>query len=349
MFQIDVCLSDDEISQGLCLSYKITVLIAALGIAINFLVCVYAFAATTFSPNTAIFRATLIIDVISCAGYLLDATSTLVNIPGTGRIQYKDGTTIQNLPNSYTLSKEMHMVKVNDCAVYKPFLFFILLARQWISMIMLVMGLERLLFVCYPLWFRAIRVRRTPIVLFTLCFSLLSSSIAYTNSIFINPDEDTYYSCEVTWAFGDNYGWCQSFLIVFEQFLAWGFVVYSFTIAMKRSAILRFGNQREKLIMERKRIRRAMWLISATLLFCGLPQFILFLLRFYWNWRFAIVKQYISIFFNLKCFANILLFFVLGDHKKTFIRLMKSLFTRKDKRRIEACDSVISVSYYVAS
>lgn len=107
-----------------------------------------------------------------------------------------------------------------------------------------------------------------------------------------------------------------------------------------------------------------MWLISATLLFCALPQFLLFLSRFYWNWRFAILKQYISIFFNFKCFANISLFFVLGDHKKTFLRLvrffigiffiqqklqMKSLFTLKGKRRIEACDSVISVSYYVAA
>ncbi|KAE9553619.1 hypothetical protein FO519_003164 [Halicephalobus sp. NKZ332] len=205
MFRLDICIAEDDISRDLCQAYKVTVTASVIAFIINIVVCTYSFTGSTFSPNTAIFRTNLVIDIISCVGFMLDSFSTLLNIPGSSRVTQKDTLKSPNPLDILTINDD-HFVRINDCAVYKPFLFLILLSRQWISMIMLVVGLERLLYICYPLWFRAIRVRRTPIVLFTLCFSLLSSSIAYTNSLFVSPDEITYYSCEVTWAFGDNYG-----------------------------------------------------------------------------------------------------------------------------------------------
>lgn len=54
---------------------------------------------------------------------------------------------------------ESSLVSINECASAKPYLFLQLLGRQWPAAIVLVMGLERFLFVVYPLWFRVIRVR----------------------------------------------------------------------------------------------------------------------------------------------------------------------------------------------
>lgn len=48
---------------------------------------------------------------------------------------------------------------VADCVAQRPYLFIVLACRQWAALLVFIMGLERLLFVCYPLWFRSIRIR----------------------------------------------------------------------------------------------------------------------------------------------------------------------------------------------
>lgn len=63
-----------------------------------------------------------------------------------------------DLENGVVISNEI-FISVSKCTSDKPYSFFILLSRQWTAMLTLVMGLERFLFVAYPLWFKVVRVR----------------------------------------------------------------------------------------------------------------------------------------------------------------------------------------------
>uniref|UniRef100_A0AC35GEQ5 G-protein coupled receptors family 1 profile domain-containing protein n=1 Tax=Panagrolaimus sp. PS1159 TaxID=55785 RepID=A0AC35GEQ5_9BILA len=323
MFQIDICAATDEISLSLCSAFKTTMVFAIFAFVINIILCTYAFSHTSYSPLTVIFRLLLVIDGIHSAGYMLDSFSVLLNLPGNSRTDFKEypGFTVEQ---TYALlSKDKHMVRIIDCAVYKPFLFFILLARQWSAMIAFVIGLERSLQIFYPLWFKTIKLKRTPIVLFTLSFNLLSCSIAYINSLFVSPLEETYYSCEVTWAFGENYGWCQSAVIIAEYLGGWILSGYAFCITQRPSALIHFGNQKEKISAERRRTRKALWLTTACLIFNGLPQGGLMLLRMRSNYNDADLKQYVASMFLAKSVANIFLHFIVND---TFRRLLRKVF-----------------------
>lgn len=48
--------------------------------------------------------------------------------------------------------------------------------------------------------------RKGPINVFALFFALFSTGIAYTNAMYVTPNEHTHFTCEVSWAFGQDYG-----------------------------------------------------------------------------------------------------------------------------------------------
>lgn len=44
-------------------------------------------------------------------------------------------------------------ISVSECGTNKPYLFILLIGRQWRSIIILITGFERFLFVIYSFWF----------------------------------------------------------------------------------------------------------------------------------------------------------------------------------------------------
>ncbi|KAH7729261.1 hypothetical protein AAVH_02736 [Aphelenchoides avenae] len=181
-------------AENLAEVYRIELVTALGALLVNLFVIIYAYTGDRFSPHTTMLRTVLIIDILTNVGHICEAFSSLFGDPIVRQLSL------------WPIPEDAHYVSISDCSVAKPYLFLMLLGRQWSSAIVLVMGLERFLFVVYPLWFRVIRVRRGPIIMFTLTFVMLSASIGYTNSLFVSPQELSHSSCEVTWAFGDNYG-----------------------------------------------------------------------------------------------------------------------------------------------
>uniref|UniRef100_A0A7E4V8D5 G_PROTEIN_RECEP_F1_2 domain-containing protein n=1 Tax=Panagrellus redivivus TaxID=6233 RepID=A0A7E4V8D5_PANRE len=205
-------------------------------------------------------------------------------------------------------------------------------------MIMLIIGLERILFIVYPLWFRNIRIRRTPIVLFTLSFSFISCVIAYTNSIIVSPNEETYYSCEPTWAFGENYGWCQSAMIISFQVGGLLLSLYAMYVSFLPRSILHFGNQYEKLIIERRRVFKSILIILLTVLFNSIPQGILLMLYLKAPTQFTAIKQIVSSVTCIKCVGNLYLYLLLT-------RTMRKL-VHKDQLEASNKDSALGSPPY---
>ena len=77
--------------------------------------------------------------------------------------------------------------------------------------------------------------------------------------------------------------------------------------------------------------RRALWLTSSILLFNGIPQLILVILRIYWDWENAGIKQLVSTCFLSKSLANVILFFTTNDNKKKFLTLVRRLISLRKK------------------
>lgn len=129
------------------------------------------------------------------------------------------------------------------------------MARQWIAVLALIVGIERFLFVAYPLWFKVIRVHRAPVILFLIFFVAMSSSIGYTNGLVVVPHEKIHFSCNWVFAFGDDYGWAQSILIIASLIAAWFFNFYAQYILREERALAHFGNNRLKITSERRKIK----------------------------------------------------------------------------------------------
>uniref|UniRef100_A0A914DTW1 G-protein coupled receptors family 1 profile domain-containing protein n=1 Tax=Acrobeloides nanus TaxID=290746 RepID=A0A914DTW1_9BILA len=315
--------------------YRIQLVLSIIALFINVIIYAYAYSSRErFCPHVTMFRTMMFIDTLNSIGYLLDAFTTLIN------------KNLMDLENGVVISSEI-LVPVQKCTSDKPYSFFILLSRQWTAMLTLVMGLERFLFVAYPLWFKVVRVRRTPIVLFTLSFVLLSACIGYTNSLFIQPFEWTFYTCENTWAYGDNYGFFQAGLIIAQQYFGWFFCFYAWCVVRRRNALRHFGSNRIRLQSERRKIRKAIWMISAMTLFNGFPEISIVVLRLISEFGLQRIKIIVSQFFICKCFANIILYFVLDRMGPGIIGLFKKWWIKRRKMRVEPSDSVASVSYYV--
>uniref|UniRef100_A0A915DC55 G-protein coupled receptors family 1 profile domain-containing protein n=1 Tax=Ditylenchus dipsaci TaxID=166011 RepID=A0A915DC55_9BILA len=209
------------------------------------------------------------------------------------------------------------------------------------------MGFERFLFVTYPLWFKSIRVRRGPIIVFTLMFATMSAAVGYTNSLFVGPEEKTHFTCELTWAFGDNYGWCQSFFIIVPQVLGCLFNSYASWFVSRNCALLHFGNNRTKLSSEKRKIRKAKPILWTSTISSICPQIGLIVLRLYYRWHMQSFKLLVSQLFLGKCLANLLVYHIMAKRNRGILYQAKEWMKRRSKRRVDPNESVTSISYYV--
>ncbi|CAD5220454.1 unnamed protein product [Bursaphelenchus okinawaensis] len=332
MMCLDVC-GWDTPDNFFCYMYILQAILSIIGFIVNLIICIFAFSGDRFSPHTAMTRALLWADVMSSFAYIADSISSLLQ---------RNADIVLGPP-------QFEYVSISTCASNKPQLFFLQIGRQWRSVIILIMGVERYLFITYPLWFKVVRVRRLPILIFTTCYVLLSAGIAYTNALVIDPTELTHFSCEVTWAFGDNYGWCQSGMVIVAITVAFLLNYYARYVVRKDTALLHFGNNRPRLNNEKRKIRKAMWLISATLITCVIPQVLLVVLRALDQRGLQKWKLLVSQLFLLKFIANFVLMAKLsrvGPQLSFFApRFCCSMTLRK--ARVDHNDSIASVSYYV--
>lgn len=223
--------------------------------------------------------------------------------------------------------------------------------------------------------------RRGPIIAFTLTFVLMSASIGYTNSLFVNPQELSHSTCEVTWAFSDNYGfvgwlqltvhlpqrllrWCQCFIIIVPQLLGWVFNFYAYCVAKRSSALLHFGNNRNKMNSERRKtrwvqirrtlspptdcgwdgfvwrlssrparlraaFRKAMWLLTGMTVFGASPQIGIVVLRLMSQWQLQPLKILVGQAYIAKCCANVTLYFYMTRRSRGLLEMVKRHTTQK--------------------
>ncbi|CAD5226928.1 unnamed protein product [Bursaphelenchus xylophilus] len=331
MMCLDVCAWAGS-DHSYCYLYIMQTTLSFVGFFFNLVICIFAFSGDRFSPHTAMFRTLMLGDLLSSLGFIIDSISAL----------------LQRNSDTLTGPPEMMFVSVSTCVANKPHLFILQTARQWTAVLVMIMGIERYLFITYPLWFKVVRVRRLPILVFTTCFVLLSSGIAYTNALFIDPGELTHFTCEVTWAFGDNYGWCQTTIVVMAISMAFVLNFYSYRVVKQDSALLHFGNNRTRMNSERRKIRKAMWIIGASVLACVFPQIIVSVLRVINHMGLQKTKMLISQLFLLKFVANFVLLAKLsrvGPGLSVFAPRCCTMSLRK--ARIDHTDSIASVSYYV--
>ncbi|KAI1726340.1 hypothetical protein DdX_03056 [Ditylenchus destructor] len=331
---MDILMSDGSVELFFSL-YRVQLALAVISLFINVMICIYAFSGDAFSPHTAMFRTLVLIDVFSGLGYILDAFAALLHQEPMLKEQVG------------TEAAFHEFITVSDCSIYRPYLFLLLISRQWSSVIILIMGFERFLFVTYPLWFKSIRVRRGPIIVFTLMFATMSASVGYINSLFVAPEEMAHFSCELTWAFGDNYGFFQSFFITVPQVLGFLFNTYASWFVSRDTALLKFGNNRTKLNGERRKIRKAKCILTTTVI-CGcFPQVGLIVLRFVSRWQFETIKLLVSQLFLVKCVGNIFMYRIMARKGRGIIYAAKLWMKKRSKRRVDPNESVTSISYVV--
>lgn len=157
---------------------------------INFLMAVIAFVGDShFTPYQPIVRALIFMELLTSGVYVHDAFKSLTHPMDAG-------------PGGF--------VSIRDCSENRSYAYLVIACRQWGAQVIMIMGLERYLFMRYPLWFKTIRLRKCPIIASTLIFTTISVSIAYVNALFVMPNDRAFLTCEPTFAFGD-YGWIHCF------------------------------------------------------------------------------------------------------------------------------------------
>ncbi|KAI6218643.1 hypothetical protein M3Y99_01696400 [Aphelenchoides fujianensis] len=326
-------------SEHFCALYSTELVLGVFALAVNVFIMLYAFSGDRFNPHTAMVRLLLFVDVLASIGHVLEAL---------GGVLEKSAEITEAVG-----PPDVQFISVSNCIVYRPYLFLFLMARQWGGLVALIMGLERFLFICYPLWFKVVRVRRLPIVVFSICFIFLSASIGYTNALVVTPNEGIHFTCESTWAFGDNFGWCQTAFIFGTWAVGWSFTYYSHTVAAEERALMRFGNNRTRMASERRKIRKAMYILSITLVFACVPQIAVVVLRLMSRWRLQQWKLGVQLSFLLKVFVNIQFVRKLGRGSSIWV-VMSRIFcccckpVRRPRNVVaDNVESVASISKYV--
>src|SRR4051812_5408896 len=121
--------------------YLLQLVLSSTAVASNLLLAIVAFVGDShFSPYQAMFRVIVFVDLAISGSYLVDSLDkSLLRPTETGW----DG-----------------FVTISDCSNNKVYLYAIIACRQWGSHIILTIGVERLLFMRYPLWFKSIRVQK---------------------------------------------------------------------------------------------------------------------------------------------------------------------------------------------
>uniref|UniRef100_A0A914IB29 G-protein coupled receptors family 1 profile domain-containing protein n=1 Tax=Globodera rostochiensis TaxID=31243 RepID=A0A914IB29_GLORO len=314
------------------LTFRIQSVFGFFSLAVNFIVAVYAFGADDcYIPHASLWRSQLVVDIMATAGFILDAdsafkfqeiklldptsssdaSSTMVPttnaLPPTAFLQ-KQANPFKTALLPYSLDELVHNFTVFACTEQRPYLFVTLIARQWAALLVLFMGLERLLFVRYPLWIRSIRISVGPNNVFAVFFALFSAGIAYTNAIYVAAFEQTHFSCEASWAFGEDYGWFFYGIVIVPQLLGCGFCIIAYYMIHHEQALRRFGGNRQKLAGEKRKIRKIKWLLITCFAFVAVPQSLLFAFHVFAPKQLFLIKMLISQLFLAKCFGNILMY-----------------------------------------
>ncbi|KAL7078609.1 hypothetical protein ACQ4LE_002316 [Meloidogyne hapla] len=240
------------------LAYRFQLGIAIIALFINLIICIYSFIVVDcYNPHTSMWRTQLILDIFIAIGYILDSFS-FISLENS---LSENNNYLISQPPQTNISSLQQLIKltnntVTDCNNKKPHLFLLLVCRQWAAILVFIMGLERVLFLCYPLWFRSIRVSKGPINTFVLFFVLFSAGIAYTNVSMVCPYEPAHFTCEVTWAFGVDYGYISNGLIILFQLFGFIFLIIAAIFVHRQDwPLRRFGGNRNKVISEKRKIR----------------------------------------------------------------------------------------------
>uniref|UniRef100_A0A183CKN9 G_PROTEIN_RECEP_F1_2 domain-containing protein n=1 Tax=Globodera pallida TaxID=36090 RepID=A0A183CKN9_GLOPA len=312
------------------LTFRIQSVFGFFSLAVNFIVAVYAFGVPNcYNPHTSLWQSLLVVDIMATVGFILDAdsafkfqeskpldptlsddaSSTMVPtnaLPPTAFVQAQPNAFKMALP--YSVDDLVHNFTVFACTEQRPYLFITLIARQWAALLVLFMGLERLLFVRYPLWLRSIQISVGPNNLFAVFFALFSTGIAYTNAIYVAAFEQTHFSCEASWAFGEDYGWFFYGIVILPQLLGCGFCIIAYYMIHHEQALRRFGGNRQKLGREKRNISKVKWLLITCFAFVAVPQLLLFAFHVFAPKQLVLIKMLISQLFLAKCFGNILMY-----------------------------------------
>ncbi|KAI6175464.1 hypothetical protein M3Y97_00691800 [Aphelenchoides bicaudatus] len=337
MIGLDICSWTGD-SEHWCFLYNTELALSIATFVITLFIFVFAFSGDRFNPHTAMMRAFLFGDLVHSFALMMESLTAL--LPEDVSIRHSLG------------PPRAMFVSISECVIFRPYLFLISMSRQWIAVLALIVGLERFLFICYPLWFKVVRVRRIPIIMFVTCYVALSSSIGYTNSLVVAPDEQIHFTCDSTWAFGDHFGWCQAFVIIVSVTVGWCLNYYAFTVASEERSLMLFGNNRGKMNSERRKIRKAMWMLTIVLICVVLPQIAIVCLRLIDRWRFQPLKLIANQVFMLKALGNMLMVRQLSRGSsiwKVSVRIWCCCFkpVRKTRQVVDNCESIASISKYV--
>ncbi|KAL3123077.1 hypothetical protein niasHT_006105 [Heterodera trifolii] len=369
------------------LTFHIQSVFGFCSLAINFVLILYAFCAgDCYNPHTSMWRSMLVVDILATAGFILDAESALklqeLSVSALPHFPSVDGssqfvpsattttTTTTAAPlalDSSTVQSQAHPnpfkagppytvydiangnFTVLGCTAQRPYLFLTLIARQWAALLVLFMGLERLLFVLYPLWLRSIRMNVAPLNVFIVFFALFSTGIAYTNATYVAAFEQTHFSCEATWAFGEDYGWFFFGIVIAPQALGCLFCIIAYFMVHHEHALRKFGGNRMKLASEKRKLRKIKWLLITSSSFVAFPQMLLLFLQLIAPQEMFLIKMLISQLFLAKCFGNILMYNrAIASTRFGFIELLKQWWDKRRKSRVNPTEAVNSVSFLVA-
>ncbi|KAL3121153.1 hypothetical protein niasHT_006058 [Heterodera trifolii] len=158
------------------LTFHIQSVFGFCSLAINFVLILYAFCAgDCYNPHTSMWRS-----MKNCPSVPFRTFHPSMVRPNLCRPPPPQLTTTTAAPlalDSSTVQSQAHPnpfkagppytvydiangnFTVLGCTAQRPYLFLTLIARQWAALLVLFMGLERLLFVLYPLWLRSIRMK----------------------------------------------------------------------------------------------------------------------------------------------------------------------------------------------
>ncbi|CAK5046561.1 unnamed protein product [Meloidogyne enterolobii] len=333
-------------------AYRVQLYIAIIALIINLIICIYSFCVfDCFNPHTTMWRTQLILDICIAIGYILDSCSFISLENSFSSLNNNNNLISQQQPQTTTnISSSLdQLIKltnntVTDCNNKKPHLFLLLACRQWAAVLVFIMGLERVLFLCYPLWFRSIRVRKSPINTFVLFFVLFSAGIAYTNVSMVCPYEPTHFTCELTWAFGIDYGYLSNGIIILSQLFGFIFlVIAAYFVHRLDWPLRRFGGNRNKVISEKRKIRKIKWLILSCLVFIAFPQFLLLLLHFKSPNGLYLIKLIVSWLFLTKMFSNIYIYILATRYGKGMFGLIKEWWKNRKKTAINPNESMATI------
>jgi hypothetical protein len=109
----------------------------------------------------------LIIDIMLAMGYALDSISAYTHRNANDNLLLILMNPIAQTPLEWDMltgadqdpAQALRMMAVRDCNVNRPYLWMLYVPKLWGSLNLLVLGMERILSVSYPLWFKAVRIR----------------------------------------------------------------------------------------------------------------------------------------------------------------------------------------------